>query len=68
MLELNKIYNQDCMEGLKNIDDCSIDCIVTDPPYRITSRGNCGTAGGMFKTKLGQNGKLFEHNDIDIYI
>jgi site-specific DNA-methyltransferase (adenine-specific) len=33
MLELNKIYNMDCLEGMKLIDDNSIDSIVTDPPY-----------------------------------
>jgi DNA modification methylase len=33
MLELNKIYNMDCLEGLKQLDDNSVDLIVTDPPY-----------------------------------
>ncbi len=33
MLELNKIYNMDCLEGLKKLDDNSIDLIVTSPPY-----------------------------------
>lgn len=35
MLELNKIYNMDCKEGLKLLDDNSIDSIVTDPPYEL---------------------------------
>ena len=33
MLELNQIYNMDCLEGLKLLDDNSIDCCVTSPPY-----------------------------------
>ena len=33
MLELNKIYNMDCLEGLKMLDDKSIDLTVTSPPY-----------------------------------
>lgn len=33
MLELNKLYNIDCIEGLKSIDSNSIDCVVTSPPY-----------------------------------
>lgn len=33
MLDINKIYNIDCMEGLNFIPDNSIDCIVTSPPY-----------------------------------
>lgn len=35
MLKLNNIYNMDCVEGLKLIDDESIDLIVTSPPYNI---------------------------------
>jgi site-specific DNA-methyltransferase (adenine-specific) len=35
MLELNKIYNGDCLGGLTKISDKSIDLIVTDPPYMI---------------------------------
>ena len=33
MIELNKIYNEDCLEGMKRIPDGSVDCIVTSPPY-----------------------------------
>lgn len=33
MIELNKIYNEDCLEGMKRIPDCSIDLTVTSPPY-----------------------------------
>ena len=32
-LELNKIYNMDCLEGLKQLPDNSINCCVTSPPY-----------------------------------
>lgn len=33
MLETNKIYNIDVMEGLKLLDNNSIDLIITSPPY-----------------------------------
>jgi site-specific DNA-methyltransferase (adenine-specific) len=33
MLELNKIYNMDCVQGMKLLDDCSVDLTVTSPPY-----------------------------------
>lgn len=33
MIELNKIYNEDCLEGMNRIPDNSVDCILTDPPY-----------------------------------
>ena len=38
-MELNKIYNEDCLKGMKRIPDESIDCIIVDPPY--------GTVKGM---------------------
>ena len=33
MLEINKIYNMDCIEGMKLMDDESVNCCVTSPPY-----------------------------------
>jgi len=36
MLELNKIYNEDCLEGMKRIEDGSIDMILCDLPYGTT--------------------------------
>lgn len=32
-MELNKIYNEDCLEGMKRIPDGSVDLILTDLPY-----------------------------------
>lgn len=37
MLELNKIYQGDCLEIMKDIDDKSIDLVLTDPPYGTTT-------------------------------
>jgi site-specific DNA-methyltransferase (adenine-specific) len=28
----------DCLEKMKDIPSGSVDCIITDPPYRITAR------------------------------
>ena len=33
MIELNKIYNMDCLDGMKLLEDNSIDLTVTSPPY-----------------------------------
>lgn len=33
MIELNRIYNEDCLEGMKRIPDGSVDLTVTSPPY-----------------------------------
>lgn len=35
MVDLNTIYNEDCLEGMKRIPDGSVDVIITDPPYNI---------------------------------
>lgn len=35
MLKTNEIYNMDCMEGLKLLDNNSIDLVIIDPPYLL---------------------------------
>ena len=42
-MELNKIYNEDCLEGMKKIPSKTIDLIVSDPPYIIDNSG-----GGIY--------------------
>lgn len=34
-MEVNKIINGDCLETLKTINDATIDCVVTSPPYNL---------------------------------
>ena len=36
-MEIDKIYNMDCLEGMKNIPDGSIDAIICDLPYGTTA-------------------------------
>ena len=36
-MELNKIYNEDCLVGMKKIPDASVDCIICDLPYGTTA-------------------------------
>ncbi len=55
----------ECIEELKRIDDESIDLIVTDPPYRVTSRGSAGNSGGMLQKDINKKGQVFAHNNID---
>lgn len=33
--EFNKIYNEDCVEGMKSMTENSVDLVVTDPPFAI---------------------------------
>lgn len=39
MIELDKIYNEDCLDGMKRIPDGSVSLIVTDPPYLLDNTG-----------------------------
>jgi site-specific DNA-methyltransferase (adenine-specific)/modification methylase len=38
MIEINKIYNEDCLETLKKIADKTIDLVITSPPYNMNLR------------------------------
>ena len=61
---MNKIINENAIEFMKTLGDESVDLIVTDPPYKVTARGNTGNTGGMLQKKLSMQGKIFKHNDI----
>ena len=76
-----KIYNDDCLKVLSEIEDESIDLVVTDCPYKIVS-GGCTNENKVFKPCSGmlnkrkdnedeeemdniRKGKIFKHNDIN---
>lgn len=42
-IKLNKIYNIDCLVGMKEIPDASIDMIFTDLPYGVTAKNKWDT-------------------------
>ena len=51
-LESDKIYNIDCLEGMKHIPDGSIDLVVTSPPYdNLRSYGGIGDGWNFDKFK-----------------
>lgn len=39
-MELDKIYNEDCLDGMNRIPDESVDCIICDLPYEVLNKGN----------------------------
>ena len=39
MIELDTIYNEDCLTGMQRIPDGSVDCIICDPPYVLENQG-----------------------------
>ena len=49
MLEFDKVYLGNCIDLMAQIPNESIDLIATDPPYKVTARGNAGNSGGMLK-------------------
>ena len=43
MLDINKVYNMNCLDGLKLLDDNSVQLVITSPPYDglRTYKGYC---------------------------
>ena len=42
MINLNSIFNEDCIDTFSKIDDKSVDLVIADPPYDIVSGGSGG--------------------------
>lgn len=75
-MEVDIIYNEDCIQGMKKLPSESIDLIVTDCPYHIVA-GGCSNIprkdepSGIFNRrntftqKNAKSGKLFDNNDIE---
>ena len=71
-LDINKVHEMDCIEGMKMLPDKSVDLIISDPPYYkikgefdfvfkdfkewLNLQKNCAKA---FKRVLKDNGSLF---------
>lgn len=55
---------ENCLTAIKNMPDMCIDLIVTDPPYKLTSRGCSGTMGGYWKEEKAKKGVIFDNNSI----
>ena len=75
IVEGSTIYNGDCLEVMDKIDKCSVDSVVTDPPYHLTSivkrfgkEGSApaqfGTDGAFARASKGFMGKEWDGGDI----
>lgn len=60
MIELDNIYNMDCLEGMKAMPDNSVDCVVTSPPYNYNLRIHYGEYGGISVNDHNKYGKMFK--------
>ena len=67
MLDLSKninLFNGDCLEVMKGIPDGSVDCVITDPPYKVISGGKPKSKGQPSGLLSKNDGKIFKHNDL----
>lgn len=62
-MRLNYIDNIDCLEGLKEVPDKSVDLIVTDPPYFL-SMGHAGSKTNASKSEQLSSNRAY--NDLAI--
>lgn len=49
-----KLYNDDCFKVLPKIEDNSVDCIITDPPYFLSNDGITCKSGKMVSVNKGK--------------
>jgi len=65
MLELNKIYNMDCLDGMKQLDDNSIDLVLTDPPYGINENNKRNISRAKMAKPIDYGDYDWDKNKID---
>lgn len=63
MLEINKIYNMNCLDGMGFLDDCSVDLIVTSPPYGVAKEYETSDP----KRQLSDLVNLLERSFVEFY-
>ncbi len=66
----NRIYRMDAIEGLKRIEDDSVDLIVTDPPYNIASADRTTMKNGkpLSTLKAWGHWDCFHPFDYDVFL
>lgn len=59
---INEIQNIDCLQGLRELPDCSIDCCITSPPYYgLRDYGHDGQIG------LEENPELYVQKMTEVF-
>ena len=65
-MEINKVYNYDCIEGLRLMEDESVDCCVTSPPYwGLRDYGTAEWVGGKPDCPHRRETKKTGHKNFD---
>lgn len=70
-IQINKIYNDDCVKGMANIINTSmyVDLIIADPPYVISRKSNFHTMKDRKNSRTGTSfGKWDEEFDNQFWI
>lgn len=66
MIELNKIYNMDCIKGMEMIPTNAIDLIITSPPYWVNKKYEVGITFedhcNLIKNLFVQVGRILKDN------
>lgn len=57
MIELNHIYNEDCLTGMKRMPDGCADLCIADPPYAFKATTGGGAFGSM--SEDGKKGRAY---------
>ena len=63
---LNKIYNEDCIKGIKKIPDNTVDLVIIDPPYLINNH-NTNYDSDLSREVNKYNNELYNSNLTDGY-
>ena len=50
--EIFQLFNEDCLTGMKKMEDESVNLIVTDPPFNIGKKYDSPFKDSIEKTKL----------------
>lgn len=63
---MRRLINKDCMVAFKDIEDRSIDLVVTDPPYKLVQGGCTNRAVKLKGADVDQlkSGQVFKDNEI----
>lgn len=62
-METNIIYNEDCLETLSRMEDNSIDCCVTSPPYNKNFYAPSSGADKVWSAMRGRQIPYDEYSD-----
>lgn len=63
-----ELYNEDCIVCMDELikQGVQVDCVITDPPYLTTPRGNAGNSGGMMQKLINRKGQVFQNNNCPV--